>query len=360
MKVGICTNHYAHNYGAMLQAYALRRYCESKGCDVVMTDRRTKQLPTIKLKSLRGLSWKEILLYPKYFVKWFLPIYLPIERRKRNFNCFLNKYLNDKLLSSKDIELDLIIYGSDQIWSKYDYGFNDRWWGDDGLKARKRITYAASMGVVDITDEDEPYIRNALSRFDAVSVREKDLYDELVARKLYDGEALRQTIDPTFLISVDEWKKIAASRMIKEPYLLFYDFQIDAETTRIVKKIAQSRNLKIVRMTDGLHVDNEDAVYIETAGPSEFLSLIYYADFVFSSSFHGTAFSIIFKKQFAVRQIWNKERVKSLLAIAELSERFIEGAYREGMLCDINYGALSSLEKKILESKEFLDKAIID
>lgn len=356
MRVGISTVHWAHNYGAMLQAYALRRYCESKGCEVIFTDRRRVELRPWNPKPFGSLPFKEQLMYPKYMFKWFLPTYIPRKKREKKFERFLDTYLNDKQLLP-NTEFDVIIYGSDQIWSKFDYGYDKIWWGYDDILSNRRITYAASMGVTEIDKEDESFVKEALSHFDAVSVREDDLYEELIARKLISKQDLHQSIDPTFLIPKEEWLKIASPRQIKGKYLLFYDFQIDETTTTIVRSIAQERGLKIVRITDGVvEVDWSD-IYLTSVGPAEFVSLICHADFVFSSSFHGTAFSIIFQKQFAVRQVWNMSRVKSLLRQANLSERFVENENEAHQLNDIEYATLGrTLAESIRKSQLYLDE----
>ena len=358
MRVGISTVHWAHNYGAMLQAYAIRRYCKDKGCDVILTDRRKEKSVIWNPKPFKPLPWKQKLMYGKYLVKWFLPVYIPRKKRAQKFEQFLTTYLNERPLLPNTV-FDVIIYGSDQIWSKFDYGFDRAWWGYDGLETKKRISYAASMGVVDIEKEDEPFIKEALAHFDAVSVREDDLYEELIARKLIVKQDLHQSIDPTFLISKEEWLQIASPRQIRGKYLLFYDFQIDETTTAIVRTIARERGLKIVRITDGLSPKDGSDVYLSAVGPAEFISLIYHADFVFSSSFHGTAFSIIFQKQFAVRQVWNTNRVKNLLRISNLSDRFIETSSHAKSIVDIEYDSLtSSLKEVIQESQQYLNHCI--
>lgn len=348
MKIGISTVHYAHNYGAMLQGYALKRYCESLGHEVIMTDRRRKLLTKWNPRKVNIHSLKSIILYPKYLCKWYLPSYIPLIRREKKFEKFLNKYLNNTPFS-KDDEFDLIIYGSDQIWSKFDYGFNKIWWGYDDLKTKKRISYAASMGIVDIEVSDEAFIREALSHFNAVSVREYDLYNALIEKKMIDKSRIQQVVDPTFLLSKEEWLKITSPRLVQKPYLFFYDFQTDEQTTDIVKTIAKKLGLKIVRATNGILTDDGSDIYYKAINPTEFLSLIYYADFVCTSSFHGTVFSILFEKQFIVRQIWNISRVKTLLKHTKLEGRFVSTQDQIAHLDKIDYSNFSNTMDKIIK-----------
>lgn len=325
MKIGICTFHASHNYGAMLQAYALKSFLEQYNHEVSFVDYQTHLLASsrIKIKSLGKCTLKEKLLYPKYLIKWFIPTYVFLKKRERNFLLFHKKYLQH---SRKDIvKYDVLIYGSDQIWSKYDVGFNKFMWGDSGVLSKRCIAFSASMGVVDnVTEEDIVFIRSALKRFDAVSVRELDLQQLLQKEHAASHLQIYRTIDPTLMLDNQIWSKIIKKRIIKEPYLLFYDFQIDPLTTKIVTAIASKMNLRIIRLTDGVEHIKRDNNYFRTAGPIEFLSLLKYADFVFSSSFHGAAFSIIFEKPFYVKQVWNEMRVKTLLVQCNLENRFIE------------------------------------
>lgn len=346
MKIGICTVHYAHNYGAMLQGYALKTILEQMGHSVVMTDRRSNPLTQWKPRPLFVGSLKCVLLYPKYMYKWYLPKYFTLHKREKNFEKFLWTYLNDKPYNGE--RLDAIIYGSDQIWSKFEYGYDDIWWGVKESNTDKRISYAASMGVLAVSDNDEAYIKNALSRFAAVSVRESNLQQELTKRHLY-SKPIERMIDPSFLLDKEEWATINNRRIVKEPYLLFYDFQKDDETTRIAHYIAEQKHLRIIRLSDGVeHVNKEDG-YMVSAGPIEFISLFRHADFVVSSSFHGTAFSIINNKQFYVRQIWNSDRVKTLLDTMGIADRFVEKLADVDLNAEIDY---SSVNQKIETNRE--------
>lgn len=357
MNIGICTVHYAHNYGAMLQAFALKTYLESLGHHVVMTDRRTKKHTTWNPKSWKKESLKGKLLYPKYLWKWYLPSYFVCKRRDWSFTYFLKKYIDNEPYKI-GTHLDAIIYGSDQIWAKFDPGFDDIFWGIQNSNTNKRIAYATSMGIVHITDEDESYIRDALSRFDAVSVREMILKKELDNRKLYATE-VNCMIDPAFLIGQQEWVKIAAKRQYYEPYLLFYDFQLDPETTKIANKIASEKKIKIIRLTEGVVTAQKEKGYLPSAGPREFISLFQFADFVVSSSFHGVAFSIIFNKQFYARQVWNTDRVKSLLSLFGLSKRFIQCVDDINLCDEIDYEIINNIiEKKRTEGINFLLRSL--
>lgn len=322
MRVGITTCHRAHNYGAMLQAYALKRYLESKGHNVYMTD--TRAIPLTQWHwPLRESSLKSILLYPKKLIKWYLPSYLYLRRREENFERFRKRYL-DTQTSSYDLRFDAIFYGSDQIWSKYKTGFDVIRFGFDNLNSAKRIALSASMGVIDIQPEDIDFLSQAFQRFDAISVRELPLKEKIDELHIAPNKEIICTIDPTFLLKKEDWLHLVGKRKIGKPYLLFYDFQdCNIYAKKIVKEIAKRKNLMVIRITDGVIHSHKEIGYERTAGPKEFLNYLYYADFVVSTSFHGTAFSLIFEKQFYSSQVWNTDRVQSLLSKVGLSHRFL-------------------------------------
>lgn len=360
MKIGICTFHFAHNYGAMLQAYSLKHYLECLGNEVYMTCNRRYTLTKWNPKSFWKENWKGKLLYVKYLVKWYLPKYYYLHVREKHFEQFRERYLDDKI-RGVDTYYDAIVYGSDQIWSKFESGYDKVFWGVEQSNTKKRIAFSASMGVVRIeNEEDRSFLKHALSRFSAVSVREKDLQDALIDLKLAPQLTIERTIDPAFLLSVSEWSQLAKKRLVKESYLLFYDFQTDKQTTEMVRMIAKEKSLRVIRMTDGIVSLEKDENCFRCAGPLDYLSLFKYADFVVSSSFHGTAFSIIFEKQFLVRQIWNKERVKTMLATFGLADRFVEQFDRmPSRIPVIDYSAVNPLvEKEVAEAKNYLLRSL--
>lgn len=363
MKIGIVTCHRAHNYGAVLQAYALKHYLIQLGHDVEFADfvpTYFKPIKEVYRRSFWKSSLKQKLLYPKYLYKWWWPAYKLKNARYNRFDSFIKQYIIPKPLDYRLQQFDMAIYGSDQIWSKepLDNGttyFDSAYWGDDTITANTKVTYSASMGVLCITPEDHDSIKSSLKQFVSVAVREQELYDYLLQNDLIEADKLFLTIDPVFLLDKKEWEKLVPKRIVDTPYLLFYDFQIDPDTTKMVKQIADEKKLKIVRLTDGIVNTDKIDGYMPTAGPLAFLSLIYYADFVVSSSFHGTAFSIIFEKQFVARQVWNTSRVKSLLKKLDIDDRFVHQIESYKNLGMINYqNTQTRLESLILDSKKYL------
>ena len=363
MKIGIVTCHRAHNYGAVLQAYALKTYLTKLGHEVEFADfvpayfSASKDVPR---RPFFKSSFKQQLLYPKYLYKWWWPAYKLKSQRYSRFESFIRRYIISKPLDYRQQQFDMAVYGSDQIWSKepLDNGttyFDSAYWGDNTISAKKKITYSASMGVMRITPDDHAFVESHLDQFASVAIREQELYDYLLNNSLVDSDKLFLTIDPVFILDKADWEKMVPARIVHTPYLLFYDFQIDAETTKMVQQIAAERNLRIIRITDGVVTTDKIDGYMPTAGPMDFLSLIYYADFVVSSSFHGTAFSIIFGKQFVARQVWNTSRVQSLLNKLNIDNRFIQDIENYKNLGVIDYQNIQdTLKSLVSHSQKYL------
>lgn len=359
MKVGILTYHRAENYGALLQAYALKTYLQSLGHDVGFVDYWPDyhedyfKIFTKKRFLEASLRGKLVQIYYLFF--WGLIR----KRRKVNLQEFMYKQLGlsskPKYRTKEDVcdEFDVVFYGSDQIWRKQGMksfpGFDSWYWGADNVKAKK-VAYAASMGNVNVDDNDRTFIKACLNKFDAISVREDSL------KKLLDSLAVSSelVIDPVFLLDAKEWTKLISDvKPLKDRYVLVYNLLGNDETVRFAEKLANDKNLKIVEITKKYLPFAVGGRYNYTASVEEFLSLIYHADYVVSNSFHGVAFSIIFQKQFFAIGMGNKaDRVLSLLNLLGLKERYVNTRIpiEKVDYCNIQ----SSYLQRIMSSKLYL------
>ena len=133
-----------------------------------------------------------------------------------------------------------------------------------------------------------------LKNFDSISVREEDMVP--VIQKYIDKHVL-QHIDPTFLISAAEWRRYENRYDIKKPYILVYALYWDRGLNDCLKKLHKKTGYQIISIQDGIRPIYANKRVLD-AGPEEFLWLIDHAQAVVTSSFHGTAFSVIFNKSF--------------------------------------------------------------
>jgi hypothetical protein len=365
MKIGILTYHRSHNYGAVLQAYALKKFLINSGQNSVefidyFPDYHKKMYTNIKRVPFKNFNIKGRITYPIYFAKDYLPIYILKEIRRYKFNKFIKQYLIKGNIGLVDKTYDVVIYGSDQIWRKQRKencpGFNDIFFGNGLIKAKKKIAYAASMGKIDLSNEDKTYLANAIQKFDSVSVRESNLVSIL---EDLSTKIIFQTLDPVFLLKKREWKSLVNKRPIKENYILLYNLQENIECIKIANQIQKYTGLKIIEIIGTAKQKDYSKNIKATAGPSDFIDLTWYATFVVTSSFHGVAFSIIFKKQFYTYLSSNSERVTSLLNTIKLMNRYVLHREDIDLSKSINYCDVDPfLENEIIFSSNYILNSI--
>jgi polysaccharide pyruvyl transferase WcaK-like protein len=363
MKIGILTYHRAHNYGAMLQAYALRTYLHNQGHDVEFIDywpdSHNKQYTLFK--PIRGKS-----LYFKILNIISDSVTL-IRRtiRMNKFNNFRKKHLgiNDSIKYTTNKEpiierYDCVVVGSDQIWRTQEYegkhvGIDPMYLCTNIPNTTRCISYAASMGIISLTSEDEHVIRTSLKNFNTILVRENSL-KQLVESLGYSAHVV---LDPTLLLTKQQWDQLIPShRYSQKPYVLFYELMPSQEALAFAKKKALSLNCELLIMDSIIHTLPRKN-HISYASPIEFMHAIRDAEFVIATSFHGTAFSIIFEKQFITIGLKkNADRVKTLLQQVGITEQYQDQPIETSK---INYKEVNTTLQTIREhSQQLLVKSI--
>ena len=285
-NVGILTFHDADNLGAVLQAFALQTTLDKK-CGVaaeVIDYKCDKILSTKRVKKPKSV--KDFIKYPLMSVYYWI--------KRRGFSRFRKEYLKSSpqsydLNNIKNCELpyDMIISGSDQV-------FNTECSGDDytyflDFAKAKKISYAASIGKHKFNDAECEKIVPIIKDFKAVSVREESAKAELERIGITDVQVHP---DPVVLLKNEEWQKYKTKRLLKKPYVLVYLVLPDDNVLNCAKQYAKKHGLKVI-------CNKKSAKFIFHNSPREFLSWVYNAECVFTNSFHGTAFSLIFNKPLA-------------------------------------------------------------
>ena len=321
MKIGIITFHRSTNYGAQLQAYALWRFLNFAGHDASVIDywpdyrREREQL--FSLSELRELKATAKLVY----ILTRLLTCIRFLKRWRAARSFAENHLN----LSNDEQFDLVLYGSDQIWRKFQRttfkGFDPVYFGQNYVVAKRRITYAASMGPVAFdTEDDRVFFQKSMGNFDAISVRESGLQNMLAEEFAITAT---KVCDPTLLLSQDDWQKLIDNRCIPEyPYILYYRLNPNSTADRFVERLSASMGIKVIEMRGKIPMMHYGSRYRLTAGPQAFLSMLSGARCVVSTSFHGVALSIRLQKQFYfVSKEKNANRAMTLLTDLGLQHR---------------------------------------
>lgn len=363
-RIGILTVHKNTNYGANLQAYALCRYINSIGydceiVDYVPDDRANHLLSWLKL-SWDGEKNKSL----KRKIKLFIALGLSIVRKSRrlhNFYKFRKGYmkLSTTCRDSNDIkylDYDILICGSDQVWNpNITNGIDPVFFGDiDNVK--KRISYAASIGKSRYEDSDERLVASLVKKMDYVSLREEETAEYI--SRICNINAVC-VCDPVFLLGKEDYLKILGERpLIKRKYVLLYSIVSNDELSNIAEQYAKELGIILIEICAD-KTKNCRHQQITHFGPVEFLNLFRYAETIFTNSFHGTAFSIIFEKNFyVVDNQYGGSRIVNLMDKADLSSRIISN-YNDINHDVINYTDIKlHLQDYVSNSKNFIFKAV--
>ena len=222
---------------------------------------------------------------------------------------------------------------------------------------KRKISYAASFATQELVDGSQEFVSDKLRNFDAISVRESSGLD--ILREL--GLSGTQVVDPVFLIDNNGWDFFDRDSSPRERYILTYDFEKrHSVIAPIAKRLAHLQNCKIYSVSP-FRLKYVDKSFPD-AGPEEFVSLIKHAQCVISNSFHGSAFSMIYHKDFFVvnRRDGLNVRMSDLLGRYGLSDRIITpSASDEDLMRAINYdNAVGMLNMDIKKSKDFLQSQI--
>ncbi len=367
-KVGIVSYnlHYNYsNYGSILQTYALQEaiktslnlepviidYCP----DLFRNSEPSNPLAIIKDKDSDLYRACEFLAEDirenerkiRKFIREYYH-YTSVTYYGENFN----NTLNDENLSG-------YVCGSDAIWS-YEYfkTFDDAFYGNhECMKQTYTVSYAASFGETIFTDDQRMIMLELMKNYKAIGIREST---ELLNISNHVNVSVKRVLDPTLLLSVEDYKRIMSVRLIGTPYLLIYSRRYDENLYKMAEIISRERNLQIVEISlDIRHSMKHILMY--SAGVEEFLSLIYNADYVITNSLHGTIFSILMNKNFYVfSRIHGDIKIDELLTLLGLSDRKINGCVSEDEITDIDYDIVNKvLIKERTLSRDFLVDSLI-
>ena len=369
MKAGIVTFNSAHNYGAVLQVYAMQEYLKSLGIEVDVINYRLKEIDNVyKLynvkrkgnKAIRGLKKVYKVLKVNLSERW------RIEKRK-NFENFINNVLNTtrpyktlKDIQGDFLQYDILIAGSDQIWNTdLTKGFKPAFFLEFGNKDARRISYAASLGNDTIDPKYVLFYKRYLENFDFISVREESMKD--VLKDLTDKK-LTRVCDPTLLIDKDVYDKLKVETKYKgKDYIYVHYIGNDEKTYEIADQLSRKLGIPVLHnRSKGLFENELD--YLFHGSPEEFISVIENAKYVVTNSFHTTIVSLIYEKDFiTVPHATRPARMRNLLEIAGLSNHLIEDVriMPELETLKIDY---KDVKRRLLEERkesvEFLNNAI--
>lgn len=335
-KVGILTFHDAHNYGAVLQAYALKTYIRKIGYDAKIVNYHHKTIPNGFPREGYENRWDK---FDKFI--------------KELSDYEENVYTTEEELEKHD--MDFWVCGSDQIWNTdITRGFNRGFFLDFETNGKK-ISYAVSMGIPELPAEYEEEFRRSINQIDNISVREETL--KQYAEKFTEKEVTK-VLDPTLLLEQSDYNDLLLDNKYGD-YVLIYALGPDERLTQIAKKIADEKNVKIIELNDKKQ-ENYFCDQVSDAGPDEFLTLIKNAKAIVTNSFHGTIFSIIFGKEFyTITRLNRNSRMENILDIVGMRDRLIDKVEEVDNVKEQDYDkAYLNLDKEKVKSQNFLKIAL--
>lgn len=362
-KIGLMTFHTAFNCGAMLQAIATQLALNKIGFDCTIID----YYPNSVEEENRQYSFNVCNF--RFFIKGLLMPFFPhTKRRTARFEKFRNKMNLTKRYKDinelmEDLPLfDIYMVGSDQVWNTQ-AALSSVYFLDFVPDEKRKVTYASSFGTSTIDKKYNNEVRRLLNRFDQIAVRES--FGQKIIVDLL-GKKVPVVLDPTFLLSKNEWEKFEKKefdyeREFPNGYLFYYGSLEIEGTEQLLNKLATIYKVPIVLSYSGMYSKIKVNKKVYDVGPQEFLSLIKNATLVFSNSFHATAFSIIYQKEFyVIPHPTRNSRMESLLDILGLSARFVTNETVEERISAIDYVPVNArLQSEINKSYKYLQMVML-
>lgn len=319
-KIGIITFHDTMNFGATIQCTALNLYLKKKGMEPFTINYlpqyiRAKKSPLRELYKMQKSSNKIKGILKGLCYLSTAPVLFQRRAKYRSFIrtniCLTKQYTTFDELKEHSPQADAFITGSDQVWNpNLTGGVFDPSFFLQFVETGKKIAYGISIGELKLENKKQE-LCDLTALISDISSREKNTAEkmgELIHRKVYT------VADPTLLLEKDDYTPLERPHRSQKPYVLIYTVQNSPVVFEIAKKIAQKEKMEILDISPNLFFNLKGAKKDKALGPGEFLSVIKNAAYVVTNSFHGTALSVIYEKQFySVPHSTRSDRVRSLL-----------------------------------------------
>jgi hypothetical protein len=293
MKVAIITWLKYFNLGTLLQAFALQYVIRNLGYDCVTLWDGNINLPPKRNFLREQLSFIKRVLFNVKDYKFYKNNRI-FEKKCSSFiaeKIDVHKVASEKNLNLLDSIYDVFVCGSDQIWAPYNPDFYFA-----SFSHKKKISYAPSIGRIEITSNEKQQLKERVSNFSHISIREKT--GQAILKEVTQRNDISVVADPTLLISASEWRQCFLKKKKTDGGFIFVYF-LSANRTYFdyVKKISKKTNKKIIcvhSIPECKSLTNE----LVSCSPQEFLNFIDSASLVITDSFHCTVFSLLFETRF--------------------------------------------------------------
>lgn len=338
MKQVLIVTKIGKNYGALLQAYALKKSFENRGCSVsVLNYCLESTMRTYELYP-KITGWASFIRFLKAF-----RVRKETEKSVQQFFQFrkerldlTREYKNFAELEVDAPDADIYVTGSDQVWNPR-INFDRAYYLQFGREDAVRASYAASIGLSQIPEEYEKELMDRIRQIPFRSVRENTAQNILQ----HHGISSSVHIDPTILLDKNDYDLLAVLPSVQKPYVLLYLLIMPDNIKEYLDELRRLYpNFVFVNIPGNTYTKPLGDIQVRDIGPCEFLGLIRNAEAVLTTSFHGTVFSMIYQKQFmSVLPRGTGSRISGLLESLDLEKRIaFEGDDVKRMWDTIDYG----------------------
>lgn len=326
-RVMVVTTLNAINYGAVLQAYAFHTFLNECEIDNYFLNRERSH-SVYFAKITRNAN-----IFKQLFQLSLRLLYLPQIRRKvLRFGDFIEKniavshtYLSDQDIRDNPPQADLYITGGDQMFNVSN-GICYANFLDFGSQTIKRGSFSTSLGIPEVPQQYMDEFRRLLKRYDSLSLREAEAAEYV---STLCNVPCTTNMDPVFLLSKEQWSQIAAkkSRKTSGKYILVYELLHNSGVNSAVIRLTEMTGLPVIIISNNARNYVKGGKVFRDAGPTEFVRYFRDAEYVITTSYHGTCFSVIFEKKFfSLIRAHGEVRINSLLAKLGLKDRIISDA----------------------------------
>lgn len=350
------------NYGSALQSWALHKVLKKMNVNPILIDYCPKVLEDKDILNPINNMWDK-----DNESRQNIEIMLPdIEKNYYKFEEFYNnqfhrtckEYTNrnfEEVVS--DEKIDGFICGSDTIFCIDEFeGFDDGYFANYPCMKNKSVSYAASFGDAKFDSNKLRMLDDRMKNFLALGIRENRMINYL---EDHTNIPVQRTIDPTLLLSPEEYNEIVGDNQVDKKYLLLYSRRYNDKMQEYAERIAKENNWEIVEISiRGKHKEKGHLMRYD-AGVEEFLALVKNSEYVVTNSFHGLMFAVQFKKNFTVfSRESGDSKIEEALDLFGLKKNLVKDSHGEIKVVDDYEIVHNRINKARVLSLEFLRKEL--
>jgi len=362
MKIGVISfniHSVWSNYGAVLHSWAFQQVLKSLGVenkiiDYVVDDFEFYNFKFPALSRVKLPFRTRLILLLNSFLYY---------RRYKKFKSFFELHYDKTNIrysqkNVSDLDFDVYICESDVVWSPVSAGGLDRIFFFDypHMKSKLKIAYSASLADMHYNQEKLEFFKEKINNFDFISVRESSAVDFV---EQFTQQKVEHVLDPVFLLQSKDYLPIINARKVDSDYVLVYLINRTKGLIKSAKQIAKFYNSKLIIISDLFLYSMYGKTY-NNVGVQDFLSLFQNAKYVVTNAFHGTAFSIVFNKNFLVYSRYNKDnKIESILKKTNLKSQLIKEGVIVNKPMEIDYEKVNVIiEEEKIKSLNFIQNAL--